>query len=893
MANFNVLNALSTDFEDAGLIAQGLSNRGMIGYIFKEPQQNTTPLFSTRVTFPSGVDYVYTTDISREKFDGLKPDNQFIIGHVYTAYRSGTKQLHRYFHSRPFRHLFITNPHEEYLKERSYTDESDNNPIYIVRQKVLGTVALFLYSNSEIEIFVRKSESNAKGFLSIAGRQKELEEMLRASKREFNDFKITVQGNSINVGLIHSSSLFQVKLQDSKFYFTISRNPAPTGENYLIPDVDSWAGVVGYFKTWINSIDSASGTYNIKDDDSGSSSSNLAAETFDKGKVLTKIIEDKKFNKKAFRLLSDGDSLTVIVNNEKSFYNFYVNSINNDEAFTVRLNPEIKGHMFLTEVTWDEADDYFKEWLNAIAKEFPDLLNLQTLKLPQLLRKIQDIKISGIHSVEPVMGVEELASQVAKVINNLDSEPGNMVGIFGPWGRGKTYLMNQVWKVLEKTPTVKYVQVNYQAWRYQDTPASWAYLYEKFSEGYLGDKRKGFRSYIKYNLRLWDLNLEREGSTSLYIGLFLFLIIGFAGLFVIPFKGFWQGLLMIAVPPLSLLILTFVIKNLKLKHFTKAINLIKKYGIKTSFKENLGIQAEVQKELIHLVNAWTDMIKNGTTHKKAKIVLCVDDLDRCKEDKTIEIIDSLRIILDDEELKDKLIVISAVDERILNRAVSKKYDDFSTDELIKEYIDKLFIFGIKLGPLSEADSKEYFKKLIKDDIVKVETTTATTTKTLNGAPATVIVTKDEIEINPLPFQQEKLEHTDEGILEIDRLTDEEVQLLEGSLKDIARPTPRRIRIIYYRYLLARNLAVSRNTTGTSSSFWFDPTNQELLIKLLIHFSQKHVSEILTEKERVSNIYDDEQVSVYVIKKSPSGVSQMINKHEYTKLLGILEFVIAY
>lgn len=133
-----------------------------------------------------------------------------------------------------------------------------------------------------------------------------------------------------------------------------------------------------------------------------------------------------------------------------------------------------------------------------------------------------DIKILESNEIEPALGVEQLAAEVAGVITHLKVEPGNMTGIFGPWGRGKSYLMNFIWRSLQiQAANFRYYKVTYQAWRYQDTPAAWAYLYETFSKCYLGNPKAGIRDFFVYHSRLWKLNVRREGYfTALSIAFF-------------------------------------------------------------------------------------------------------------------------------------------------------------------------------------------------------------------------------------------------------------------------------------------------------------------------------------------------------------------------------------
>ena len=114
----------------------------------------------------------------------------------------------------------------------------------------------------------------------------------------------------------------------------------------------------------------------------------------------------------------------------------------------------------------------------------------------------------------------------------------------------------------------------------------------------------------------------------------------------------------------------------------EAIKLIKKYSKQKTFKQYLGIQAEIQKEFKFLLTTW---IKDS---RDKKILLFVDDIDRCHEERIIQIIDSLRVMLDEDEIYQRVIIISALDERVLKRAIEWKYSYFNNkmpnNEMLKQ-----------------------------------------------------------------------------------------------------------------------------------------------------------------------------------------------------------------
>jgi len=510
-----------------------------------------------------------------------------------------------------------------------------------------------------------------------------------------------------------------------------------------------------------------------------------------------------------------------------------------------------------------------------------NLLETVTPILQKTILEINSFIIKDVNEIDPVLGVKDLAKQVVEIIHNLKSEPGSMVGVFGPWGRGKTYLINRITNLL-LSEKKNYQLVKFHAWRYQDTPASWAYLYERFSEEYLGDKRQGLIAWVKYQFRLWVLNLEREGIwKSIYLAMGFFML----SIFYVAIKpnDIFLNLIALFGFPLAALLINFIIENLNREYLSKAVNLIKKYGIKTSFRDNLGIQAEIQKELVHLVNAWTK------SKKLNRIVLFVDDLDRCKEEKSLEIIDSLRIILDEEKIFNKLLVITAVDQRILKTAVSNRYCNLpQNSEQVREYIDKLFIFSLKLNALSHDESKEFFDTLIKNDKeVLEEAIKKKEEENVLSNAASLIETIGENFENEEEIKSTRVApNISTTAIKTQKLTEFEIDRIKNRLISVSNPTPRKIRILYYRYRFAKNILIQKYSRNKDNPFWLIEPNLDHFLSLLIYLSQASELEFTTEINRINIIESNEVDSKLILGfKCP--------KHEYLNLFRILQLVIAY
>jgi hypothetical protein len=219
--------------------------------------------------------------------------------------------------------------------------------------------------------------------------------------------------------------------------------------------------------------------------------------------------------------------------------------------------------------------------------------------------------------VEGVIGVNEESKEMADLLGNLKLEQGMMVGLFGQWGRGKTFFWKKVWEKLEKKETNPFYKVEFHAWKYQDTPASWAYLYERLSDEYIksSTRFKLFRWFEKY-YKIFRLNFNRKGTAPL-LKFLLLILIGIASFLLMhsfaqsASKELENIVNYLGLPITLLFTLYQIIIYLRKEYSTKAKDLFLKYSQQHSFKEHLGLQAEIQKEILILLKSWITKRKIG------------------------------------------------------------------------------------------------------------------------------------------------------------------------------------------------------------------------------------------------------------------------------------------
>lgn len=431
--------------------------------------------------------------------------------------------------------------------------------------------------------------------------------------------------------------------------------------------------------------------------------------------------------------------------------------------------------------------------------------------------------------IDPAFNVDIIANEFATQLKSFEEETGQIVGVLGEWGRGKTYFFKKVCeklnlpydtskceKVLKSNLITKsrfsapklffsrkdkeasdFLLVKFHAWKYQKTPAVWAHLFQAFIDAYLDV------SWLKKYYRIFLLNIERTGNWNTW---------GFS-ICLIVFAVLWYLFIPIdtKIDILSSIIKSFggiiasIFLILKICNFIRFAKIPLKQVLSSftdcpSYEHLLGFQSEIHKEFKALLKVW---IHKGD---KRRIMLFVDDVDRCSQENMIDLVDALRVMLEDPEIISRMLVVLAIDEKKLGYAINKKYPDVNKDsskrKLEIEYMDKLFLFCLKLPMLTNVQRLEFFENLVakeggvSEEIGNINNSTSTSTS--------------DVDTNASvgePKNNDSSEETEEGTSEKEykKMSSYEFEYFKAKLEEANELSPRSIRIIFYRYLFARNL----------------------------------------------------------------------------------------
>jgi hypothetical protein len=255
----------------------------------------------------------------------------------------------------------------------------------------------------------------------------------------------------------------------------------------------------------------------------------------------------------------------------------------------------------------------------------------------------------------PALGFADIASALAGIV--MESAPRFAIGIFGGWGSGKTTLMEQIEGQLDSAHAVP---VRFSAWRYEKEEHLILPLLDTIRDALLvwGEKRPG--------------HIQASRETARTIGRVMHAIM--AGTSV-----------KIGVPG----------------------------AIDVSFEANKALEsgrrlsearaeARVPRSSYHAsFRALKDAFEEfAGEHAKRRIVVFIDDLDRCLPGSALQVLESMKLFFD----LDGFVFVVGLDRTIVEQVVDSKYrpegnGESETRVLGEDYIKKIFQVPYTLAPV--------------------------------------------------------------------------------------------------------------------------------------------------------------------------------------------------
>jgi hypothetical protein len=326
---------------------------------------------------------------------------------------------------------------------------------------------------------------------------------------------------------------------------------------------------------------------------------------------------------------------------------------------------------------------------------------------------------------------------------------------------------------------LRYTVIWHSAWKYRTAPESWIYLYKSLSDAAL--KKQNF---LERNAIRFAAASELHGIWPITVAL------SFVALAAVPLFVKWNILTLItSIIGWST---TFAVILASGTTGVRLRDLFRRYGDFSKHNEKLGMLALLGDELRALVRGWVPKAPSDSTAVKEdtvgwklpaaylalvailwatsliwfggqtqefvfpigmvvvwslvasafiyfsavrkhrstdRLLLVIDDLDRCTAEEALDIIEALKLLLEEPTVNRRLQILMLIDEGILRHAIEVKFKNLINnhssreqknpqgrryahaeiargDQLIQEHMEKIFACHLRLPEFAENDLAE-------------------------------------------------------------------------------------------------------------------------------------------------------------------------------------------
>jgi len=124
------------------------------------------------------------------------------------------------------------------------------------------------------------------------------------------------------------------------------------------------------------------------------------------------------------------------------------------------------------------------------------------------------------------------------------------------------------------------------------------------------------------------------------------------------------------------------------------------------FRTNLAFLDEFQIFFDRLLNWYVG--REGGEDKKGVLVVFIDDLDRCLPDKTVQVLETIKLFLD----KPACVFVLGADTAVIQSAIEAHYEtERITGVTAQDYLDKIIQLRFELPPIRQADMEVFVQGL--------------------------------------------------------------------------------------------------------------------------------------------------------------------------------------
>ena len=279
------------------------------------------------------------------------------------------------------------------------------------------------------------------------------------------------------------------------------------------------------------------------------------------------------------------------------------------------------------------------------------------------------------------------------------------IGLFGSWGSGKSSIIATAKKQLISSKDLKVKFITYDAWKYANDSFRRMFLFEVQKE--LGFKRTSLMEKFYQNSNQ-DVDVKNQISP---LKVFLFVAAIVIGVIVV-------GLSDIEIEAKISIYSLFALFSVLLGILTGCFNQLK-VAISKPFmfapEQFEQCFQEMMEEALQpniIQRAFQFITRNPDCISHKKIVIVIDNIDRCNSEQSYNLLTDIKTFLCDERFN--IVFVIPVDDEALRKHLLNKSHNNNTDECARdkeEFLRKFFNVTLRIKPHQPTEMYEFAQKL--------------------------------------------------------------------------------------------------------------------------------------------------------------------------------------
>jgi hypothetical protein len=282
------------------------------------------------------------------------------------------------------------------------------------------------------------------------------------------------------------------------------------------------------------------------------------------------------------------------------------------------------------------------------------------------------------HGEKDLLDYSLYATAITSFLTKSSTKPPISIGVFAPWGNGKTFLINDVKKKIEKDFSrrkegqLEYPTVFLKAWKYDSQEQVWAGIISEIFDQVLKIKLlkwhdKG-KFWFRFFLKRFDLNdlIFDFFKVGLCVSIIFLISFVFYSVFksgnqhFLDFVNSWFAVELTSAMGI-LTVFLYLFKSINESIFTGVGRYLKRFG----HEDKKGYFSEIENDLKNMLEILVS--------KEKPLVIFVDDLDRCATKSIVEVFESIHRFMNGE-FPGCIFVIGA-DPQIIVDSIETVYED--------------------------------------------------------------------------------------------------------------------------------------------------------------------------------------------------------------------------